>query len=139
MKGNINETRANMLRIVFERDKSKLNEEIQAIDNTTDRNKKNQEEYERLPATDEEKKTYNDLKNDLVKFREVRTKVIELAKADNYDEAVKIYNSELMPVTITMVEKLQKCIDINEEIAKKANENNIAQFSNVKYTIEDIS
>ncbi len=53
MKGNINETRANMLRIVFERDKSKLNEEIQAIDNTTDRNKKNQEEYERLPATDE--------------------------------------------------------------------------------------
>ncbi len=40
-----------------------------------------------------------------------------------------------MPVTITMVEKLQKCIDINEARAKKANENNIAQFSNVRYTI----
>ncbi|MBP2033308.1 methyl-accepting chemotaxis protein [Clostridium algifaecis] len=135
ISSNINDVRANILRIVFERDKSKLNEEIQTIDDLTNENKKYQDEYESLPATDEEKKTYTDFKNDLLKYREVRNKVIELVKADNYDEAVKVYNSEVSPIRAAMAEKLKKCIDINEIEAKKTNENNIAQFNKVKSTI----
>ena len=40
---------------------------------------------------EEEEKTYDDFKNELVKYRELRAKVIEFVKANNYDEAVKIY------------------------------------------------
>ena len=40
---------ANMLRIVFERDKSKLDEQIKAIDDLTNKNKKLQKEYESIP------------------------------------------------------------------------------------------
>ena len=40
IKGNINEIRANMLRIVFERDRSKLDEQIKTIDDLTNKNDK---------------------------------------------------------------------------------------------------
>jgi methyl-accepting chemotaxis protein len=135
ISANLNEISANMLIIAFERDKSKLNDEIQIIDALTNEDKKLQEEYESLSATTETEKIYADFKNDLLKYREVRTKVVELAKADNYDEAVKVYNSEVNPITKTMVEKLKKLIDIQEVAAKEANANNIAQFKKVTYTI----
>jgi len=136
ISGNINEVRANMLRIVFERDKSKLDEEIKTIDDLTNEDEKWDKEYNSLPDTSqEEEKTYADFKNDLVKYREVRTKVIELAKANNYDEAVKLYNSEVSPIRTTMLEELQKCIDINQAAADQSNLDNIAQFNKVRYTI----
>jgi methyl-accepting chemotaxis protein len=135
ISANTNEIRSNILGIAFERDKSKLNEAIQTIDDLTNENKKLQEEYERLPATPEMEKIYADFKNDLLKYREVRTKVIELSKADNYDEAVKVYNSEVSPIRDAMVGKLKKLIDIEIAAAKEANANNIAQFNKVTYTI----
>ena len=92
-------------------------------------------EYESLITDSEEKKTYDDFKNDLVKYREVRTKVIDLVKANNYDEAVKISNSDLTTIKNSMLEKLQKCIDINKKFAEQANLNNIAQFNNVRNII----
>ena len=47
IKGNINEIRANMLRIVFERDRSKLDEQIKPIDDLTNKiNKTLMKEYE---------------------------------------------------------------------------------------------
>ena len=95
IKGNINESRANMLRIVFERDRSKLDEQIKTIDDLTNKDEKFTKEYESIPEYIRRRnKIYDDFKNDLVKYRELRTKVIELVKANNYDEAVKIYNSE---------------------------------------------
>lgn len=70
-KGNLNEIRANMLRIVYEKDRSKLNEQIKIIDDLTNEDKILQQEYEALPAiSEEEEKTYDDYKNDLEKYRE---------------------------------------------------------------------
>ena len=125
-----------MLRIVFERDRNKLDEQIKTIDDLAKENDNCINEYESLPDNiKEEEKIYADFKNDLLKYRESRTKVIDLVKANNYDEAVKIYNSEVATIRNTMFEKFQKCIDINKKSAEQANLDNIAQFNSVRYTI----
>lgn len=134
-KGNIDEARANMLRIVYERDRSKLNEQIITIDNLANENILLEQEYEALPEiSEEEERTYADYKNDLKKYREARGKVIELVQANNYDEAVKLYNSSVSPITDSMFENIKKCVEINESSAKQDNINNIAQFNNVRNT-----
>ena len=95
-----------------------------------------EKEYESIPTTSkEEDKIYDDFKNDLLKYREARTKVIELVKANNYEEAVKIYNSEIDVIRNSMFEKLEKCIEINKKSAEQANLNNIAQFNKARNTI----
>ena len=136
IKGNINEMRENMLVIVFERDRSKLDLQIKNINNLTNEDIKVQKEYESLSTSSiAEDKIYTDFKNDLVKYREEKNKIIELAKAKNYGEAVKIFNSEMAQVRISMFEKLDKCITLNQQSAAQANLDNTAQFNNVRYTI----
>lgn len=136
IKGNINEIRAEMLRIVFERDKSKLDEQTKNINDLTNEDIKYQKEYESMPTTSkDEEKIYNDFKNDLTKYREGRSKVIELVKANNYEDSVKIFNSELDVTRTSMSEKLKKCIEINQKSAEQSNSDNIAQFSTARNTI----
>ena len=100
IEGNINEVRANMLSIVFERDRSKLDEQIKTIDDLSNEYEKWNKEYESIqndPDSDiskEETKNYDDFKNELVKYREDVNIVIDLVKANKYYEAVKIYNSD---------------------------------------------
>ena len=62
IRGNLNEIRANMIMIVFERDKSKLDEQIKTIDDLKNKDVKLEEEYEKLSSTLEEDKSYNDYK-----------------------------------------------------------------------------
>ena len=141
ISSNLNEIRANMLRIVFERDRSKLDEQINTINDLTNEDNKLQKEYESTPTdlnsdiSMGETENYEAFKKDLVKYREVRTKVIDLAKANNYDEAVNIYNSEMATIRTSMLEKLQKGININEQSAEQTNLDNIAQFNKVRYKI----
>ena len=100
-----------MLRIVFERDRNKLDEQIKTIDDLAKEDEKFLNEYESLPViSQEEEKIYADFKNDLLKYRELRTKVIDLVKANNYDEAVKIYNSDVVTVRATMFEKFKNVL-----------------------------
>ncbi|MBU3171947.1 methyl-accepting chemotaxis protein [Clostridium estertheticum] len=136
IKGNINEMRGNMLTIIFERDMLKLDGQVRNINNIFNINIKVQKEYESIPsASIEEGKTYDDFKNELAKYREGKVEIIELAKSNNYGIAVKIFNSTMAQTRITMFEKLQKCIEINQRSAAQANLDNIAQFNKVRYTI----
>jgi methyl-accepting chemotaxis protein len=136
IKSNINEGRASLIKLVFEKDITKIDEQSRIIDELTKENEKNMKEYESLPEkSEEEEKVYDDFKNDLIKYRELRTKTIDLAKANDFDAAIKITNSELAVTKNNTIEKIEKCIDINEKSAEQANLDNIAQFNKVRYTI----
>ena len=136
IKSNINEGRASLIKLVFEKDITKIDEQSKIIDELTKKNEKNMKEYESLPETsEEEEKAYDDFKNDLIKYRELRTKTIDLAKANDFDAAIKIANSELTVTKNNAIEKIEKCIDITEKSAEQANLDNIAQFNKVRYTI----
>lgn len=136
IQGSINETRANLVHIVFERDINKLDKYIKTIDDIDKEHQKFLDEYDSLPViSEEEEKLYADFAKDLVKYKEVRAKVIDLVKANSYDEAVKLYNSDVVTLTETILNKIQKCIDINQEIAEQTNLANKAQFISVRYNI----
>ncbi|KEZ86046.1 chemotaxis protein [Clostridium sulfidigenes] len=133
---NISEITANMLKIVFERDRSKLDEQIKTIDDLTNEDIILQAEYDELPViSQEEEKLYEGYQQDLAKYREKRNQVIELVKANDYDEAVKLYNSEVEPLRIDTFAKMERCIEINIENAEQVNQNNIDEFSKVRYQI----
>jgi len=95
-----------------------------------------QAEYDELPViSQEEEELYEGYQQDLAKYREKRNQVIELVKANDYDEAVKLYNSEVEPLRITTFAKMERCIEINLEVAEQVNQNNIAEFNKVRYQI----
>ena len=134
-KGNINSIRAEMLRIVFERDKLKLDEEIKNIDDLTSEDIILEKDYLSSTFTStEEEKTYAAYKSDLVKYREGRNEIIDFVKAKNPMEAMKL-NSKLDVIRISMSNNLAKCIEINVKSAEKANLDNTAQFSKARNTI----
>jgi len=135
IKGNTNMIRADMLKIVYEKDPTMLQERIKNIDNLTTANIKFQEEYEGLPSTLEVKGNYNDFKSDVVKYRTERANVIDLVKANNYAAAVTKLNSEVNTIRLAVIQNLDKCIEANNQSARLANLNNIAQFSKAKNTI----
>ena len=134
-KGNVNSIRAEMLRIVFERDKSKLDEETNNINDLTNEDVIYEKDYLSTPFTStEEEKAYGDYKSDLIKYREGRVTVINLAKANNYLEATNL-NIKLDIIRISMSNNLGKCIEINVKSAEKANLDNIAQFRDRKSVV----
>ncbi|BCZ47806.1 methyl-accepting chemotaxis protein [Clostridium gelidum] len=135
IKGNISQGRESLIKIVLERDSSKINVDIATLDALTQKNDEIKKTYESTPSTPEERKAYDDFKTDLAKYRELRIKIIDLAKANNYDEANRLFNSDVIALKNSMAEKLQKCIDINGKVAAQANLDNTAEFNNVRYTI----
>ncbi|MBU3189977.1 methyl-accepting chemotaxis protein [Clostridium bowmanii] len=136
IKGNLNGISSDTLKIVFERDRSKLDEQLKNIDKLVNDNVKYDKEYSNLATTSiEEDKIYEDFNTDLVKYKEVGVKVIELVKSNNYEDAVKVFNSELEVIRISMLEKAEKCIAINNQSAQQVNSNNIAQFNKAKNAI----
>ncbi|NRY61663.1 methyl-accepting chemotaxis protein [Clostridium beijerinckii] len=135
IKGNINDMRATYNRLVFERDKTKLDDYLKVINGLDIKNDKSMKDYESVITLSEEKQTYNDLKNDLAKYIEVRDKAIEFAKTGNYDEAIKISNSDLTTIKNSLLENIQKSIDANAKSAEQANLNSMAQLKSVRYTI----
>ena len=141
MSRNITEVKANMLRIVFEGDKSKLDEQIKTISTLAIEDENWKKEYESIQddlnrdIAEEETQTYDDFKKELVNYRELRNMIISFVKANNYNEAVKTYNSKMPIIMDSMVEKLQKCIDINQKLAYQTNLDDIAQFHKVRYKI----
>ncbi len=141
IEGNINEVRDNMFSIVFERNISKLDAQIKAIDDLSNKYEKWKNEYESIQndadsgMSEEEIKNYEDFKKELVKYMGDGKIVIGLVKANKYYEAVKIYNGEMVTIRTSMFKELQKCIDINQQVANQANLDNIAQFDKVRYSI----
>ena len=132
IKGNINDMRATYNRLVFERDQTKLDGYMKTITDLDAKNNQSMSEYESLITLPEEKQTYNDLKNNLAKYIEVRNKAIESARAGDYDEAVKNSNGDLTTIKNSLLENIQKSIDANTKAAEQANLNNKAQFNSVK-------
>lgn len=141
IKANLNEITTNIFMIVSERDMSKLDEQIKTINDLVEENIKLEKEYDSTPyelnidRAKEEEKNYDDFNNELIKYKEGNSKIIELVKANNYEEAVKLNNSEVNSIRISMLEKLDKLVITNEEYAAQSNLDNINQFNKVRNTI----
>lgn len=131
LETNLNYDYLNIFKIIYEKDESKLNEELKVIDGLVSENNKLIKDFESLNATEEERNLFLDFKNDLLKYRELKSEIIELIKEKKYNEAFELNNLEIDPLLESMFSKLQKAIAINENLAKETNLKNISQFENL--------
>ncbi len=138
IKNSLEYGSAEMVRIVLEKDKSKLDNHIKINNDLANGISKMMQEYNNLPGESnadvakEMTKTSDDFKNELAKHNELSSKMIESAKAGKYDEAVKIYNTEGEEVRTAVFKQLNELIAMNVKSAQQANSNNISQFKEVR-------
>jgi len=136
IKGNLNSIRAEMLKIVYQRDLTNFDSIIKNIDDLTNQDVEFQKDYTRSPfATKAEEDVYNTFLNYLEKYRALRLQVIDAVKTKDYRQAEKIFNSELEVIRVSMLENLSKCIEMNVTAGDKANLDNIARFNSARTTI----
>lgn len=139
MNQNLTEIKSDMLQLIYEKDKSKKAELIKNIQKNKDENSKYLSEYEKLPKTDEENKTFQVFKGQLNQYRTLREDVIKLVEANNYAQAEKQYN-EIPKVRDAMFKSISKITEINLNSAESANNdiNSIYTKSNMIIVILSI-
>ncbi|MEO2566049.1 methyl-accepting chemotaxis protein, partial [Clostridium tertium] len=135
LKSNLNYDYINIIKMISDKNKDKLDEEIRLIDGIVSQNEELIKEYEDLDITEEEKSLFLDFKEDLFKYRELKLKVFDLLKSNKYDEAETINNSEIEKIIDSMFNKLIKAIEINENLAQNTNLKNINEFNKFSYIV----
>lgn len=135
LKSNLNYDYINIIKMISDKNKDKLDEEIRLIDGIVSQNEELIKEYEDLDITEEEKSLFLDFKEDLFKYRELKLKVFDLLKSNKYDEAETINNSEIQKIIDSMFNKLIKAIEINENLAQNTNLKNINEFNKFSYIV----
>ncbi|MHB9922008.1 methyl-accepting chemotaxis protein [Clostridium botulinum] len=139
MNQNLTEIKSDMLQLIYEKDESKKAELIKNIQKNKDENTKYLAEYEKLPKTDEENKTFQAFKDQLNQYRTLREDVIKLVEANNYAQAAKQYK-EIPKVRDAMFQSISKITEINLNSAESANNdiNSIYTKSNIIIVILSI-
>lgn len=135
IKGNMDQVRADVLKLIYEKDNSKIDEMSKNIDDSISKIYKSIQHYDTMPGTQEEDKLFKEFKNDLTIYTDKVNRVTTFVKKNDFNNAVLAYNTELKPVTDSIFEKIQRCIDINDEVAKKDNSNNIKLYKTITYII----
>lgn len=135
IKGNLNEIRALMLRILLDRDPSKVKIYTDQISSVTKEDNEVIKEYEKLNISKEEKKNFSEFKANLLKYRISREKVFELARANKYDEAKEMAFGETAAIRGKMFEQLDSTIQMDLKEAALISQDNQNTFNSVKYII----
>ncbi len=136
---NLTEARADILKLIYEKNASEKASLIKDINKNTDENNKYFSEYEKLPRTEEENKIFEDFKANVNEYRIVREAVIKSIEANNYVDAEK-KNIEIGTVRNDMFDNLNKIIEINLKSAESANKdiNSIYTKSNMTIIVLSI-
>lgn len=134
IKGNVAEIKSNVLAIMYQKEQYKIEEAEKNINNLIKQDDVYVEKYEKSPMTSDEAKVWADFKDKSNKFAEVRKKVIESVKANNLEEAQKQY-TQMVPLQTTMMDSLEKVIDINLIQAKTASGNIYDIYTNSNKSI----
>ncbi|MBB6713163.1 methyl-accepting chemotaxis protein [Clostridium gasigenes] len=141
VKENLNQISFNIDAIIYEKNGAQLDDYIKRNNDLTDKINKTLDEYYELPEElnveieNQMEKTYGNFENELIKYTELKTNIIELMKAGNNKEAIKIYSTQEESIRTSTLYILDELITINIKTADQANLNNISQFNRVKNTI----
>jgi methyl-accepting chemotaxis protein len=109
-------------------DKQQLLKEIEDITNNND---KNMQQYEKLPMAADEKKVWTELKSEIQQYKSKRTEFVQLISSDKMDEAIAKY-SDISNGEDAITKSLDSLIKINLQAAESANSSNDLIFNNAK-------
>src|SRR5471030_3313919 len=134
IKSNMSEIKSNILIMMYEKDKYKIDESEKNVASELDDNNKYTADYEKSEMTKDEAKAWAAFNENIEKYKDIHNKVITSVKSNNLDEAQKKY-VEMVPVQANMMYSLDKVIDINLLELKSANENIDYTYTNANVTI----
>lgn len=104
---------------------------IKEIEDITNNNDKNMQQYEKLPMTADEKKAWTELNSEIQQYKIKRTELIQLISSDKMDEAIAKY-TDISKDEDAITKSLDSLININLQDAESANSNNNLIFNNSK-------
>lgn len=128
MGKNYLEIRADLLKLVYQRDISKKADTLKDIQVCEDENNKLLTSYEKLPMNNDDKKTWTIIKSQMDQFENAKNNVIKYVDSNNFEEADKELTGKVTPARAAMFESLDKLINNNLDAAKSANANNYSIY-----------
>ncbi|MVX67113.1 HAMP domain-containing protein [Clostridium chromiireducens] len=136
IKANMSEIKGQILTIMYEKDKSKVEHAKNTINALVEEDNKYIGEYEKLAMTPEEQSAFSQFKSNVTKYRASRDGIIRAVDINDFDEAQSQFVA-MQPVEDEMMNSLDKIIEINLTAADSANDdiNLIYQNSNTTMTI----
>jgi len=134
IKANVLEIKSGILIIMYEKDKYKVEESEKNIASALIENDKYISDYEKSQMTKDEEKVWAEFNGSMIKYEDIRDKVMESVKSNNLDEAQKKY-LEMVPVQTNMIYSLGKVIDMNLSQAKLAKDDISSTYKNANITI----
>ncbi|EKQ51034.1 MULTISPECIES: methyl-accepting chemotaxis protein [unclassified Clostridium] len=136
IKANMSEIRADILTIIYEKDKAKVAEAEKDIDKKVDEDNKYMSEYQKLADTQEEKKALAEFQSNLTKYRDARQGIIKAVDSSDFNTAQDRF-AAMQPIENEMMNSLNKVIEVNLKDAQSADENIalIYNSSNITMTV----
>lgn len=134
IKANVLQIKSDILIIIYEKDKYKVEESKKSINSAINENDKYLSDYENSQMTKEEGIVWAEFNESTKRYKDIRDKVMEYVSSNNLDEAQKKY-LEMVPVQTNMIYNVSKVIDMNLLQAKLAKENITYTYSNANITI----
>lgn len=129
IKSNMTEIKSNILIMMYEKDKYKVEEAQKNVITAFNENDKYINDYEKSQMTSSETKSWKEFKDNAKEYNQVRDKVVNAVKSEDLEEAKKRY-LEMVPLQTKMMYSLDKVIDINISDAKSANEDISSTYIN---------
>lgn len=114
IQSNVDDTLLNFEYMLNKDNISNISDYEKNIANNTSSNNGLFEEYEKLPSTSEkQEEEYMQVKDTLALYREVRDRIINYVKEENYNEANKIYRNEYIKIKDQLIAELDDLIEEN--------------------------
>lgn len=129
IKSNMTEIKSNILIMMYEKDKYKVEEAQKNVITELNENDKYINDYEKSQMTSSETKSWKEFNDNAKEYNQVRDKVVNAVKSEDLEEAKKRY-LEMVPLQAKMMYSLDKVIDINISDAKSANEDISSTYIN---------
>lgn len=114
IQSNVDDTLLNFEYMLNKDNISNISDYEKNIANNTSSNNGLFEEYEKLPSTSEkQEEEYKQVKDTLALYREVRDRIINYVKEENYNEANKTYRNEYIKIKDQLIAELDDLIEEN--------------------------
>ncbi len=90
------------------------------------------QEYMTLFFNDEERKTFEEYKQNLMEYRKIRVEIVDLVKAGKREEALVLLKGTGAQIAQKVDEAIAKLVEIDSTAAKAANEQSQVQIANAR-------
>lgn len=129
IQSNINLGLSDMEHIINDNFKGDIKSSEKDLEDLSALNNKIFEEFEKMPfSSSKEEADYNKVKDTLSKYRDLRVKIMQYIDGGNYEEAVKLYNTEYVNLRQEVVKNINTVIDDNDQAAKSTSESSKIVF-----------